>query len=316
MYFAQGTEYNFPRVRKIRAIRVLACEVVGLGILIAWVMWKFPELVDDIVPWFALAIAWHFTWEFILDTKTTKRLAIALGRRVNKMVIWLIVFVIGGAVSVLYWVGINKAIGKLAAIASVRVHAHAPADVPKQQPTTQGHDISASAPIEKPVPPAKPRVHPKNPLDIVAFDSNHELMLHNHSDDRIFVIDMKIEGVDQTTTIGLQATEIPPRDVKAIPCPGVNGRSMEKLAPSWKEHVHLATQTYPGCVGLAYFTPNDGAFLMMKEHYIKQGTEIAAGDATGTIHYRIGDGTETKSQTFPLVVTTFIAISQQGCEGK
>jgi len=45
----------------MRKFRILAVEVVCLGLLLGWLMWKYPELVDHIIPWVALAVVWHLT---------------------------------------------------------------------------------------------------------------------------------------------------------------------------------------------------------------------------------------------------------------
>ena len=63
------------RISGMRKFRVLLFEVIGLGLLIAWLLWKYPELVDSIIPWVALAVCWHITWEFVLDTKPVRRVA-------------------------------------------------------------------------------------------------------------------------------------------------------------------------------------------------------------------------------------------------
>jgi len=104
----------------MRKLRILIAEVVGLGLLIAWLMWKYPDLIDDIIPWVALLIAWHLTWEFVLDTKWCRHWAIAIRKQVNKVWLWVIVFLIGGMVSVLYWAGINKSLMGLASLAAER----------------------------------------------------------------------------------------------------------------------------------------------------------------------------------------------------
>ena len=102
----------------MRKFRILVFEVIGLGALLGWLMWKYPELVDDIIPWIALGVAWHITWEFILDTKLFRRATIALGKKVGRVWIWVIVFLIGGVISALYWAGIQHALSRLASLAA------------------------------------------------------------------------------------------------------------------------------------------------------------------------------------------------------
>ena len=95
----------------MRKFRILLFEVIGFAMLVGWLMWKYPELVDDIIPWVALLIAWHVTWEYILDTETVRRYGVLLGKRPRPMIAWPLVFILGGLISLAYWQGINKALG-------------------------------------------------------------------------------------------------------------------------------------------------------------------------------------------------------------
>jgi hypothetical protein len=124
----------------MRKLRIVLAEVIGLGILIGWLMWKYPELVDDIVPWVALAVLWHFTWELILDTKAIKRWSVALHKAVRPMIAWSLVFLLGGVVSLLYWWGINKSMTRLATMAAAR------AARIKPTPETKPPDYRATLP--------------------------------------------------------------------------------------------------------------------------------------------------------------------------
>ena len=106
----------------------VSCErclsrVVLLGVLLGWLMWKYPELVDDIIPWVALLIAWHLTWEYGLTTKPIRRMATVLGKKVKPLVAWPLAFVLGGLISLLYWRGINASLSKLAKAAERRASA-------------------------------------------------------------------------------------------------------------------------------------------------------------------------------------------------
>jgi hypothetical protein len=109
--------YNPAQMRKLR---ILLAEVIGLGLLIGWLMWKYPELVDDIIPWVALLVVWHFTWEFVLDTRAVRRVAISVQRQLAPMLAWILVFFIGGTISCLYWAGINKSLSRLASVGAQR----------------------------------------------------------------------------------------------------------------------------------------------------------------------------------------------------
>jgi hypothetical protein len=135
---------------RVRKLRILLAEVVGLGVLIGWLLWKYPELVDDIIPWVALLIAWHVTWEYVLDTEWVRRGAAAVGRRLNPLIAWPLVFVLGGAISLFYWVGITRSLSGLAATATRLAAA-------KANQTTSGHEptlkTEAARPHERTAPP-------------------------------------------------------------------------------------------------------------------------------------------------------------------
>ena len=119
-------------------------------------MWKYPELVDDIIPWVALLVAWHFTWEFVLDTKWARRSAGVIGKKVNHLIIWPLVFLVGGGVSVLYWVGINKSLMRLSAIAAQR---HAALTNPERE-TAATNRTPMNRAAEAPAPPHLTLVYP------------------------------------------------------------------------------------------------------------------------------------------------------------
>jgi hypothetical protein len=135
----------------MRKLRILLAEVVGLGILLGWLMWKYPELIDPIIPWVAWGIAWHVTWEFVLDTKLCRRGALALGKRVNRMGIWIVVFLIGGGISLLYWAGINKALVRLASLAAThKISVGIPDSTPPIRPTQSIEPPAQASKLEHP----------------------------------------------------------------------------------------------------------------------------------------------------------------------
>ena len=130
----------------MRKLRILLAEVIGLGVLIGWLMWKYPELVDDIIPWVALLVLWHFTWEFVLDRKIVRHAASATGRKLPRLLAWVLVFVIGECISILYWKGINKSLVRLAAIAAQRAAQGVSQSAKNIAPDTSGSGQSATPP--------------------------------------------------------------------------------------------------------------------------------------------------------------------------
>jgi hypothetical protein len=95
----------------MRKLRIFVAEVVGVAILLGWLFWKYPDVFDSVVPWMALVVMWHVTWEFILDP-----LREWLAPRVGKArpMVWIYAFVIGGLISVGYLYSIKLGIRKLA----------------------------------------------------------------------------------------------------------------------------------------------------------------------------------------------------------
>jgi hypothetical protein len=150
----------------MRKLRILLGEVIGLGLLLAWLMWKYPEFVDDIIPWVALVVAWHFTWELILDTRWCRGAAVAFGKKVNRVLIWFVVFLIGGTISLVYWAGINKSLGRLASLAAQRAakakSLEPPVSLTPKQPAPIPTPPPAPAPQHhtRPISPAQPGCAP------------------------------------------------------------------------------------------------------------------------------------------------------------
>jgi Leucine-rich repeat (LRR) protein len=143
----------------MRKFRILLAEVIGLGLLIGYLLWKNPELIEKIIPWVAFVVAWHLTWEYGLDTEVCRKTGLALGRRVNRMWVWIIVFLIGGGISILYWTGINRALKSVTSLAVQRGETNnSTPDKEKQHPT------EITAPGNKPSAPGKNIPDVVNPL--------------------------------------------------------------------------------------------------------------------------------------------------------
>lgn len=103
----------------VRKFRILLVEVICLGVLIGWFMWKYPELIDPIIPWAALLVMWHLTWEFCLDTAWLRNFASKMKGKHPQM-IWIGAFFVGGLISIVYLTGIKSGLNDLAE-ASARI---------------------------------------------------------------------------------------------------------------------------------------------------------------------------------------------------
>jgi hypothetical protein len=127
----------------VRKFRILLVEVVCLGILIGWFMWKYPELIDPIIPWVALLVAWHLTWEFLLDAEWLRTFAGKAKGKYPRM-IWIGAFFVGGLISIGYLVGIKSGLNGLAE-ASARIRKEedkSPAQPPSVTTTPRFGDSS------------------------------------------------------------------------------------------------------------------------------------------------------------------------------
>jgi hypothetical protein len=148
-----------------RKFRILLVEVVLLGLLVAWLMWKFPEVIDYIIPLVALLVAWHLTWEFILSTKWIRSKIRAKKERYPRM-IWIYAFLLGGMISMFYLKGIKSGITLLnyehGVIVSKQAKPEPPdapdnkSETPKQKPDADTGPVPNDTPTVKPIPPAKP----------------------------------------------------------------------------------------------------------------------------------------------------------------
>lgn len=96
----------------MRKLRIFIVELILVGILVAWIYEKFPTAVDRFIPWIALAILWHLTWEIALEAEWTKQRARILLGRSGRMA-WTAAFVIGGLISVIYFYAVQRGIGAL-----------------------------------------------------------------------------------------------------------------------------------------------------------------------------------------------------------
>ncbi len=94
----------------MRRLRIFLVEIVAVPALLGWLFVKFPESLDSVIPWIALAVLWHLTWEFVLDPLRSR--AISFANRMGRMA-WLIAFCVGGLVSLAYFYSIKVGIADL-----------------------------------------------------------------------------------------------------------------------------------------------------------------------------------------------------------
>lgn len=96
-------------------------ELIVVPVLLGWLMLTYPEMLNPVVPWLFLALAWYLTWEHLLSTKPIRRSVNILFTRWGKMS-WALAFLVGGGISIFYLYGIRTGLAELRHLHSL----HAP----------------------------------------------------------------------------------------------------------------------------------------------------------------------------------------------
>ena len=194
------------------------------------------------------------------------------------------------------------------------------ADTPKPPETVQVPPILPTIIPSKP-PSTNKRFSPPSaiarslsPLEIVAFNSRHDIEISNNGNRSIFVVDLLLEvsTPKASKSYGL-GFEIAPGKVHKEPIKEIFHQdvlSVDKLADTWKEHYEKALSLYQACgLDLVYYAQSDPSFRQMVDFYSKNGGSITFDDVSGFLHYRVQGEAETKTQRVPIVVTTMKAAS-------
>jgi hypothetical protein len=139
----------------MQKLRIFVVEIILTAILVGWLMWRYPELIDGFIPIICLTIAWHITWEYVLQTKPVRAWAVGIGRKIKPMISWPLVFCVGGLISLGYWRGINVSLQRLA---------RAAAQLKKEQSKEQKPESVTSPPAPQAQPDHETRAEPAPPL--------------------------------------------------------------------------------------------------------------------------------------------------------
>jgi|GEM_PF-5603278 hypothetical protein len=98
----------------MRKVRIFVVELVFVALFVGWIVFKYPESIDTVIPWVLLIILWHITWEVCRDSEIIKTKAGVAKRKWGHMWwTWTIVFVVGGVLSTGYWYLIKAGLGAL-----------------------------------------------------------------------------------------------------------------------------------------------------------------------------------------------------------
>jgi hypothetical protein len=148
----------------MRKLRIFIVELVLVGLLVAWIFWKFPNLVDRVIPWILVAILWHLTWEIASESITVRSWIVDSAGRLGRMS-WIVVFLVGGCLSLIYLRSARTAISELAkeaAESTTHVRSYIlvngnggsttqespPSPAPSASASTQSPELKAAAPPE------------------------------------------------------------------------------------------------------------------------------------------------------------------------
>jgi len=99
----------------MRRFRVLVIELVAVPILLGWLFVNYPEIFDVSIPWVALAVLWHLTWEFVLEANAFKNTVRRVAKKAGAM-IWMCAFLMGGLVSLAYLASVRTGLRILAQV--------------------------------------------------------------------------------------------------------------------------------------------------------------------------------------------------------
>src|SRR5580700_9902111 len=88
-------------------LRKFLIELVFVAILVGWIVAKFPEAITPWVPWLCLLVFWHLVRELF-----PKRWILSTAER-SRTMIYLVAFMVGGALSTLLVWSVQQGLNKL-----------------------------------------------------------------------------------------------------------------------------------------------------------------------------------------------------------
>jgi hypothetical protein len=101
----------------VRKLRIFVFDILAPGVVTGWIIWRYPELLDSVIPWLIFGILWHLTFE-ISDTHSFRSKGEDAYRKWGKRpMTWLLVFAVGGCISLAYWASIRYGLTELSVLA-------------------------------------------------------------------------------------------------------------------------------------------------------------------------------------------------------
>lgn len=188
---------------------------------------------------------------------------------------------------------------------------------PSPTPANPAGSSPLPTPTGQPAEAPKKKLRPmKDPLEIVAFNSNQSISILNNGPLSVYILNLETKSTEPilTQSYGL-GFDVGPGNVYQYQFKQEDSeklRTIDKLGSTWKEHLERATALYQTCGGikLRFFSPSDPGFKVVKDFYSQNNQELIYGDASASLVYRVHGFDETKEQPVPVVVMIMV---NDGC---
>jgi hypothetical protein len=140
-------------------LRKFLVELIVVAVLVGWAVAKFPEILTPSIPWLCLTVFWHLTWELARESRVSGWLKSDQRRM---FVVYIIAFVIGGAVSTAVVWSAKRGAGKLAILEGARERQEQNSETVSNRPATPLPSTvgMAAQPKHNESAASKPSVHP------------------------------------------------------------------------------------------------------------------------------------------------------------
>ena len=78
----------------MKRLRIFFVEILGVPIILGWLFLQYPEVFDAAVPWVALLVLLHLTWEFVVEP--SKEVLEKVGGKLKKAPIVMVMLIAAG----------------------------------------------------------------------------------------------------------------------------------------------------------------------------------------------------------------------------
>jgi hypothetical protein len=120
-------------------------DIAAPGVIIGWLLWRYPELLDSVIPWLAFGVLWHLTLEICEAGYVKDKGKSAYAKWGKRPMTWFVVFLVGGVISLGYWYSIDRGLAKLAALKPVNSTASVTSEKKENKDEGRSTDSASSA---------------------------------------------------------------------------------------------------------------------------------------------------------------------------